>query len=269
MPTTTLDTAPASLKAIWASFSIGSTSYRYVRFDEDVTIESEVFESCPLLDFEPIRKLGGVDSEAVELTAPASLDPLLIICRPYPTATVQVEIGEVNPDDADATSRTLFSGRVIKTIRNEPSRPNLVRVVVAGIKSRLAVPLGIVCVESCAHVFGGDQCGVSVPSHTVTATLGAPRVVTFTGGPGIPSPYFNFGEMSRDGLRIAIARQLSDSAVELVRPAPPEWDGQSVTIRPGCDKSYAGGCATYNNRKNFGGFGVAMTPYNPVIGSGQ
>lgn len=170
-----------------------------------------------------------------------------------------------------AQTLTLFRGRVTRVAKNYQGRSGAVVVEALSVKGMLGVALGLVCTQQCVFTFGGRGCLVDLTSLVQNGTctaIGTDRSVTITGLAGAPdSSYWRAGYVTRNGLSVVIRDWSSGSpTVFLLRERPPvEWVGQAVVVTPGCDKSHDTCKNRWNNEGQFGGFGIGMPDYHPVI----
>lgn len=161
----------------------------------------------------------------------------------------------------------LFEGRVAQAIRNYRKKANLVALKCISCKAEMNVPMGIPVNATCPWIFTSPTCGVVAVSNnaTVDVVIGKKVTVTWLTGPVNDPEYYFRGYMEFDDTRIMIRSwdNTNPNEIGLVTEPPITWIGQSVTIKPGCDKTIAVCRDRWNNEDRFGGSGFKMPSYKP------
>lgn len=243
---------------------------RYVRWDSDLTDGTNTWTAAPELATETEKQHGGVQDVPYTVTIKDDRVPVSRLIRPYAHAPVTVDIGEFDPSFPTTTYRQHFKGQIVKSVRNKGGLMRLVELTIVGWRERTGYPLGVICNDACAHIFGGPGCGVHLlPKKQTIAcdqiikdTIRLPGVVWT----GLHDNYFEFGEASYRGLSLMITKELRPTdRFTLIKPPPPEWLGELIAIYPGCNKRYSGvgGCESWQNRRRFLGLGFAMPTNDP------
>lgn len=267
------DQVSAQKYTILVTFQWGQTPSiaRYCRWTNDITVGGATYLSEMTLDVKPGENHGGVEDKPWTVTMPARL-PLDKLIRPYVWAPVTCTVEEMDPGD-DTSRRVIWRGNVSKTIKNAAGFKRLVRAEVSGFKSLLQYPLGIQANQTCAWNLGDKNCCVNLTDKRVEATIesienGTTLIVPTIAVPPGDANYWSFGEARIDGLGVTIldGSQGSGKLVLLELP-PPEWIGSLALFTPGCDKLIPTCRKRWNNEQRFGGFGVSIPDYNPLIGS--
>lgn len=177
------------------------------------------------------------------------------------------------------SQRTLYRGRVIRTIKNFQGQANKVAFFCLPQKSRLDVAMGLPCNHHCAWTLFKGGCGANQSTFDVQTEIVSSdgQEVTITDvlvtGPGTTDPtYWKRGYLEKDGLRIGIRDydgSVDPSKLQMARQVPTDWIGGSNDILavPGCDKTIETCRARYNQEDTFLGLGYAIPAYQPNIES--
>jgi hypothetical protein len=260
-----LDLKSAKQLCTTAIFTWGVANViKYARWDSDF----DDFIAAPEMEVATEKQHGGIQDVPYQVTLRSDRQPIADLIRPYAHATVQVEVGEADPDDFVATYRMHFKGEIAKSTRFAKNLARLVRVDIVGWKERMGFPLGVLCDTTCQHVLGDIGCGIhlSPQRQSLICTNVSTNTITTPGIDltGRPADWFLFGEAHFDRLRLMITKIHTGDAMELIKPPPPEWLGASIDLYPGCNKEYAGDCLNkWNNQSRFLGLGFAMPIHNP------
>lgn len=174
-----------------------------------------------------------------------------------------------------ASDKTLFRGRVVRTVKNFQGQAGKVGFFALPRKSRLDVKMGLPCNHHCANTLFHGGCGVSEATHAEVVEIdsadGTEVTITDTlvTGPGATDArYWKRGYLEKDGLRIPIRDydgSVDTSKLYMARPVPTDWVGGFMDIRavPGCDKSVETCRSRYSAEEWFEGLGFAIPAYNP------
>lgn len=251
---------------------------RYTRWNKDISADG-TFLSLPSLDarFETALQAGTKDAE-VRITMPVGSEPANTLTRPFKHARVKVKIEEIVPGDA-TSRRVLFYGFVKKAKATSSRTGRMARLTVCGLKARLPVMrIGMQALSTCVHVFGDELCGFDLAANTLTGTvteLNRDNVpnrirVSFGGSPTLTNDRFARGFVEFDGLRLGIRQLVSPlgaaASFDLRHIPPPEWNGATVKVAPGCLKIIEACRDPFRNRESqFLAPGIAMPSYNPAF----
>jgi len=241
-----------------------------------------LYLSVPELEVKLPQNTGSLSKGNCEITLPinstttAFVEPLV---RGTPFANVRVTVTEfIRSSRAGETSQTLvlFTGWVLRKIKNPNNRPGFARLLVQSPKSKLDKKMGVSCDHECPWVLYNFPCAVQgtrgpqkaderklVTLSTITGTK-----VTVSGSPALGgSKSYRDGYMEYAGATIRIRNWDSGTpnTLYLNRQPPAEWIGKTVTLVPGCDHSIEHCRAAWNNEGYFGGIGFAIPAYNPIV----
>lgn len=117
--------------------------------------------------------------------------------------------------------------------------------------------------RTCPAALGDARCGVNLAGLTITGTIGAGAGragFAVIGAAGYPEGWFaggiaTFAGGAFSGLRCEIRASDASGAIDLWTPLPdPPGSGDTVSLAPGCDKSFATCAAKFANTLNFRGF---------------
>jgi len=269
-----IDTKPAIDYTVLVEFSWGNTPTvaRYARWEDDIVTGGDTFTSHPELDVEIPEQQGGFDEEAAKITTRTTISPLDELVTGHPHAPVTVTIYQYNVTDDAAV--ILFKGKISRVTKNPSGRPSLVRVEAINVKSQVkGVSLGISANTTCSWRFGDAQCQFNVAGEQVTATVDAGSGGTMTlqtsghspGSPDFSDARWRRGYVELDGNRIMIRESTGSGDFKLATTIPPSWEGETVTLVPGCDKNISTCRDVWDNEEHFGGFGIAIPARNPLI----
>lgn len=140
----------------------------------------------------------------------------------------------------------------------------------------------------CGADLGDSRCGVDLTAYTVPCTVTAVtsrrrfNVSVGTGSPGLGSPtptagYFNGGQVTftsgaNSGYRMEVKRDAAAGVLgelELFMQMPADVAvGDTLELRPGCDKALATCRDRFGNLVNFRGWGVFVPLQNEVLKPG-
>lgn len=278
--TTNLEQSTAKPLTVLVRFQWGSNTIYYCRWTSNLTFGANIYTALPSLSVSLPRLQGGLEDDEVEISARRTLPPFNTLARPFLHARTNVTIYEAVPGE-ESTFREVYYGHVTKATRNPQGKREVVKLRISGIRARLSPPegsppgLGFPALSTCPWRFGDKNCKVDVDALELTKDITeldtdgyASRLTIDLDGDSAPNAEFNRGYITVDGLSLMIRQSLEDGRFDLASAPPPEWDGASAVIRPGCDKDYNGGCATWDNQTEFGGCGIRMPDYNPVYEDG-
>jgi uncharacterized phage protein (TIGR02218 family) len=273
MPSNPLDTVNASRACLLFEFSYGDplTFHRWARWASDVVADGNTYASLPTIEFDGGEQHGGSEDVKTYVTMPANVQPAPKFDgqRWGPTT---VRIYECDPADVAGTLRTKYAGTIAFSRKNADGRSGVMKFELAGRKSRLDVPLGIIASSSCQNVFGQRPCNINLTPLRQTGTITAIEgtVITVTGAAaGNSVGHFDHGEVTVNGYGIKIVRMLAANRFDLGRQPPREWLAATGTFTPGCDFTLETCQNRWNNVSQFTGFGLKAPLRHPQAETGD
>jgi uncharacterized phage protein (TIGR02218 family) len=131
----------------------------------------------------------------------------------------------------------------------------------SGLTHRLDEESGRLYRAACSADLGDAACGVTITPVEATVIASADALhLTLSGIAGQPEGWFSGGKLvftsgENAGFAVEIRSHGADGAVALWQRAPrPVAPGDTVTLTPGCDKSFGTCRAKFGNSVNFRGF---------------
>lgn len=290
---TTAAGSPEKQGYIFVTFRHGSpaspTYERYAR----TNIDTDGFAAKPNMGVDIPDNTGTFDNKEARILLDID-DFTSPLSSGLPHSPIFVQIEEVTQGlfTGDAgTRKTLFKGRVTRTIRNYQGRNDTVAFFALPIKARLDVPMGLQANHHCGWRLFSMGCGRLQALHQVFGQIAAidGKEITISANPAITSPsspggnvdrFWERGFLLRDGLTIGVHLWvLTTPTVFVLRRRPPDsWllaGPTSITFVPGCHKTIEDCRDVWDNEEGylgqggFGGFGYAMPPYNPLFENPQ
>jgi hypothetical protein len=174
-----------------------------------------------------------------------------------------------------ATQKTLYNGRIVRTIANYQGQSGKAAFFALPQKSRLEVSMGVPCTHHCANTLAHGGCGVNIFSFSEAGGIdsqdGTENTVTtasILAKGAADARYWKRGYLEKDGLRIAIRDYDGDTDTGkfyTARPVPTDWIGGSadVTFVAGCDKTIETCRSRFSAEEFFLGLGYAIPSYHP------
>ena len=279
MTQSVLHTASQAPHAMLLTLLSGSLTYRYCRWDSNMTVDGDAFTSMSPLTYEAEGLGGGTDEEKFTLTMDAQADPVPALLSPYIHAPVTAIIQEVSPGD-DSSLRNVFKG-TIGTVKQNPSgNGNIVSIDVLGLKRRLnEAVVGLPATTTCINSLGDFRCQKDISAEILTGTVQSVRgkydthiEISIADSPNMQNARWRRGFVEIDGARSVIRQVLSAGTnpgpvVELLlRELPPDsWVGETITLTPGCDGNLSTCRTIWDNEAHFLALGFAMPTRNPVF----
>jgi hypothetical protein len=257
----------------------GSLTYRFCRWDYDLTISGNAFVSMPSLTYELDPIGGGFDDEKAVITMDASVEPVPSLLSPYIHAPVTAIIQEVAPG-TDSSLRNVYKGTFGAIRENPAGNENIVRIDVLGLKSRLQeAAVGLPCLTTCINSLGDFRCQKDISAEILTGEVLSTSEkfpnhieVSIADSPNMQNARWRRGYVDVDGARSVIRQVLSpgtnpDPVVELLlrEIPPPSWIGETITLTPGCDGNLSTCRTVWDNEARFLGLGFSMPTRNPVF----
>lgn len=275
--TNAIDTKAALHHAVLLSLTLGSTTHRYCRWTEDLTISGQTFTACPTLEVNLGEQHAGAKDEPATITT----TPLAPFDQGVWYEGVVALIEEVDPTDL-ATRQVAFYGTVGEITLNAGGHAERHVYRVDGLKANLEVDLGLRCGSSCTLTLGDDACGIGLNAlkHNGALTivdgttcevsgLTGTRNLGLGAGTQFYARLYYKGYIKRDGYAIPIigyngstGSAQQDRTIVLAIPPPPTWDGLTVDVFPGCDKQPSTCNGTWKNLSQILVLGRAMPPRN-------
>jgi len=255
---------------------------RYTNSDSDVTTGAGTFSSLPAMEIKLPPYGVGSDEKPCEITVKKDILSGLFdaVSKGEPHSRVEITIQELAEGRGVFSPKTelitLFKGILGRAIKSKEAGAESVRMEFLEWRTQLQVSMGLQANAQCVWTFGGRGCQIAVPTFVfavinITGVLVQvsvdPETVSPTPAPSNPvgPRFWHRGFLERNGLRIMIKDWFDGDVFTLLRKPPEEWAGQSVTASAGCDKSPGTCDSTWANIENFGGFGISMPSYNPLL----
>lgn len=243
---------------------IGSyASYYYTSYQEAVTVDGQLYS--------PIA----IKRNAVTLTTQDETQAALEITLPYQNEMIQAYAYEESPPRLDLElyrvhetdyndSILLWSGRVtaftVKGFEASLKVPSVFDYALQGIvpTPRYQAP--------CNHIFTDARCGVAAGTvtETVTVTAVVSNVITVSGMTFTQAELLA-GMVTAASGESRMITSVVGSDITVSYPFSNIAVAESADLVKGCDHSFAGGCTTYSNIVNYGGFPVVPNR-NPFTG---
>jgi catechol 2,3-dioxygenase-like lactoylglutathione lyase family enzyme len=237
------------------------------------------FVSTPALAVELPKNNGGFDDAVcnIKLPSDAFVDRFT---DGLPTSPCSVTVEEVTLPiviGQSATILTLFTGKVVSTIRNKDGRSGSRLIKAKSWKAFFTTRLGMPADHQCPFMFnqigcnsgtfaGGAPQALGTYGGTIATIVG--HKITFTVAPThARDNIFNKGYISYQGINIDIREYdagVDPNAFYLTRQPPSDWVGATVVLFAGCDKTIEN-CRDWDNEQNFGGVGFGIPAYNPLF----
>lgn len=274
--------SPDAPFAVLVTFSWGSPKKeaKYIRWSDEITVGSDTFIPVTSLSAKPDQAFeGGTNPDQIEIKIPTRLPPVNSLILPYKHAVVKVTVEEISPGTG-SSRKILFFGTVDKARLR--ARRKLVTLKCSSLRSKLGiVKLGMQCLTRCPSNYGEGYCKADKASQTLQGAVasgdssgidGSPTRcrISLADSPNIANSRFAHGYLEHDDLRIDI-RQVADEGtnpdpsakVDLEYIMPPSWEGQTISIVPGCDGDIESCRDPFRNQESeFLGLGYRMNPYN-------
>lgn len=275
----TTSTQPTKFAVTLVDFRYGDPGapdyYRVCDDTRDTAYGTDVYVSRPALAVRGIKLTGGLNEKPTEIDLPWESGEFAdLVSRPDPFSIVHVRVRELEvTDDGASRVRTLFLGRVHESARNPDGVAGKVRLYCLNSKSDMDYPLGLAAYPTCVWNLGGAGCDVDLAPHTVSATLisrdGLSVVIDDGGGPSGPlrgkaAGFWVRGYIRRGGTSVRIKDWTTGSTAFVVgQPLPAAWEGELVTVVPGCDQRRTTCDTRWANLARFAGVGIAIPAHNP------
>lgn len=274
-----LHTEPQAKHAFLLTLVSGSTTYRFCRWDDDLTVGANTFTSMPSLTYDLEAQGGSVEDEKATITFDSQVAPMPALLSPYVHALVTATLQEVVPG-TDSTIRNIFKGTFGSITQNPEGNENIVKVEINGLKKRLEdAKVGLPALSTCLNVLGDSRCQKDISGDILTGTVVSVRTqwdnqvtLTLSGSPNMTNARWRRGYVSVNGAN-SVIRQVIDAGTNpaptvslFLRDFPPDsWVGQSIELTPGCDGNLSTCRSVWDNEVHYMGIGFAMPSRNPVF----
>lgn len=190
-------------------------------------------------------------------------------------APMKISVAEITKPiegGPQATFRYVFTGKLIRAIKNYQGRLDKAVLQFTTIKSRLDIPLGITANTHCVWTLFRSPCGANSASYNASVTIDDVdgKILTVKSDPNKTGKYFHRGVMERQGVRISIQDWDASSPLTfyLVKAPPTDWvEDVVLTAYAGCDRTLTTCITRFSQEINFGGIGYKMPSYNPMTQS--
>jgi hypothetical protein len=258
----------------------GGAAY-YTDWTSDVPFGGNTYISTPDLEVKPPANDGLFGEQTCNVAIPlvtgdTNNDTFAArVSNGQPHAKIDCTVTEVMKSITPGPSQnvnTLFVGAVHIVSSNHRQRQDKVMLRCLPIKSRVAtVAMGLPCYHLCANNLGDASCKV-----VLSGAKAAPAVIDSIDGREVTiatnatieaqaDRFYHRGFLKFEGLNIGIQDWRSAEPLKffLVRQPPEHWDGETVTVVAGCDKSIETCRSRFSNEANFLGLGYAMPSYHP------
>lgn len=279
MTQTALQTASQSPHAVLLTLLSGTATYRFCRWDDDLTVNGDNFTSMPSLTYDMEAQGGGTEDAKTSITMDSTVEPVPSLLSPYVHAPVTAILQEVAPGD-DSTLRNLFKG-TFGTLRENPQgNENIVKIDVLGLKKRLEeAKVGLPSLTTCLNTLGDARCQKDISGDILTGTVTSVRAnydnaikIILSGSPNMQNARWRRGYVTVNGASSVIRQVLNQGTnpnpiIDLfLREFPPDsWVGESITLTPGCDGNLSTCRTVWDNEAHYMGIGFAMPSRNPVF----
>lgn len=253
----------------------------YTNRDSDYSLGGVDYQSTPDMEVELPENNGILQDQPLVVTLPLSEDTADFTNRftnGAPFAPTRVEVTEVQVAEnaeGSTTISTVFKGLCGEFVRNAENEPGLIRIEALPLKERIKdVALGVPANHQCVHRLGDAGCKATPTTFNVAiASIDGSKVTITTLTTGLQDRLFQRGYMKFEGLTVGIhdwRNEVNGNRLEFFmrRKPPDEWDGQTVQLVSGCDKTIETCRARYANEENFLGIGFAIPPYHPNFEDG-
>lgn len=229
------------------------------------------FAPAPEIDYSKIAATTATldESESIISVIPAEAETFAgMLYDKLPFVDVEVLIYEIELDDSFAVTNSycIWRGLLYQLRRWLNSR--VIDVRCREIKYYYDKTAGVICTEQCSAAYFGDKiCGKTVGSTTGVIDSITGSVVVLTAVPTGTDWIYHNGYMEYGGIQIKIAYWESGDTFNLVAVPPADWEGKTVTIYQGCDKTITS-CRCWDNEDRFFGLGFSMVDYNAMTEEG-
>jgi len=279
MAISALHTDSQAKHAFLLTLESGTQTFRYCRWDDDVTVGANTFSSMPSLTYDMEAQGGGAEDAKATITFDSQVAPMPAMLSPYAHALVTATFQEVIPG-TDASLRNIFKGTFGSITQNPEGNENIVKVEVHSLKKRLEdAKVGLPALSTCLNTLGDSRCQKDISGDILTGTVSSVRTqydnqitLSLTGSPNMQNARWRRGFVDVGGARSVIRQVLSagtnpNPIVSLfLRDFPPDsWVGESITLTPGCDGNLSTCRSVWDNEIHFMGIGFAMPSRNPVF----
>lgn len=249
----------------------------------DRETDDDDWEACPSMTVKFPLRTGGFNEQTLDINLPRSeFTDLISVGEPFPRIRVRVVEFRDNGDEGEQD--VMFDGFALMSTRNPNGKFNRVLIRASNLKSQLKLPLGIPALPTCVWTFMGNGCGVVVPfggtsgKRIVRGLVSAvsDKTATIVADYSGSAPWsgaendrlYTRGFVVKDGIRVGVRdwhAPTNSTTFHMLRKLPSSWEGAYVLLIPGCDKALATCRDRWDNEERFGGLGIGIPAYNPLI----
>jgi hypothetical protein len=269
---------PQKQSYLLVTFTNDNETFRVTNWGSDI----QQFLSVPEMEIELPKNTGTMTKDLCNVLLPLNTsteDFFEPFSRGIPFPKTKVSIIEfIKPTEGGDASNTLylFTGWVLRTVRNPNNRPGFVKLQIRNPKSSLDKKIGVPCGHVCPWALFEPPCGyigVSGPQKaseqkTATITSVTGSTITITGSFSLSgNKSYRDGYVEYESTRIRVRHWDSGTpgTLQLNKQPPAEWLGKTITLVPGCTHDAEHCENVWNNISQFGGIGYAIPAYNPII----
>lgn len=237
-------------------FILGTSLWRYTSADEDVVFDGHNWQAVPISD-EGIGQTGEAATDALRITADASIGPVLAFRNNPPSNTIQVTIFRAHEGDL-SNFITAYVGEVTEVDTPTPNSASITCETLSATMRRAGLRLG--WQRTCPYaLYDPLTCKVEKGLYGVAGTIGAISGFTinvaalaaypagrFAGG------FIEWVDPIRGTERRMIESQLG-GALTIFGTTEDLEIGMPLTIYPGCARTMDA-CTDFDNLPNYGGY---------------
>lgn len=183
---------------------------------------------------------------------------------PYSKVEVVIYAFEVNSSFAVTAAHMIYRGLLYRAQSSMLAR--YANLEAREDKYYFDKTAGVVCTEQCGAAYFGDKvCGKAITTVSKVVDSISGSSLTLTSAPAGANYLYCNGYVEYDGVRIKISYWQSGAVLNLISPAPASWDGKTISVVAGCDRTLSTCKNVHNNEANYFGCGYSMVDYNAVV----
>lgn len=250
------------------------TFARYTDWNQNVVgPDAEEYTATPAMEVKVAPISGTLRERPSSVTLP--LDDLTErISNGFVFSPIFIKVTEAIVRGLEVEYLVHFIGRAVSYTRNDDGRRNRVKLNCENWKSLLSMPAGIPATHQCIWGAVGDHnCKADIEPHIAPGLVASIEntLATITGLPphnDDPTERFwhnGFVEFEGATIRIRDWHNSSPNIFQLQQRMPSEWEGEFVTVTPGCDYRIGTCDGRWNNVERFMGFGIGIPSFNPLF----
>jgi uncharacterized phage protein (TIGR02218 family) len=234
-------------------FTLGATVWRYTSADEDLTIGGELWKRRPISD-DGIKQTGDATTDALNITGPNNIGPVVIYMSGAPQTPIKVEVIESHV--GLTVLRVIYVGEVVQVNSNRPGSAVITCQSLSASMRRQGLRLGWSRTCDYAH-YDPLTCKVSKAAFAVAAVVQSVNgfVVTMdVTGPGNGFFTGGFAEWVHPvrGFHAVTIESHTGAQMTMFDDTSDMHEGMQLTLYPGCARTEAA-CRVFNNILNYGG----------------